>query len=157
MAFGTSSKILRSFLIDVLSNGGAYNLLTGQDVPKVALINNAGTPNQDDTLAHNAWNGAGGQWVAATVEVTDTNWPAGGRALVNGALQVATAATVWYDANDTAGAGNVTVSAYGCFVYDDTVGDAGMTYHAFAVQPSAVTAGTFTVVWDGNGIFRLSI
>lgn len=160
MAFGTSSKIFRSFLLDVLGNTSAWDLDSGADVPKVALYGNSGTPNQDDTIAHNAYNGSGGAWVTAN-EITDANWAAGGRPLVTGALQTGTAATAWYDAADTTGAGNVTVSAYGCLVYDDTlttpVADPGMTYHAFAVQPSAVTAGTFTVVWDANGIFRLAL
>lgn len=160
MAFGTSSKIMRSFLLDALANTSAW-ALGAADVPKCALFGNTGTPNQDDTIAHNAFNGAGGAWVTAN-EITDvTNWVSGGRVLVSGALQVATAATCWYDANDTSGGGNVTVSAYGCLVYDDTittpVADPGMTFHAFAVQPSAVTGGTFTVVWDANGIFRLAL
>jgi hypothetical protein len=162
MAFtGAGSKIMRSFLLDALTNK-EWNLAVAGDTPKVMLVNNAGTPNQDDTIAHNAYNGAGGQWVSATVEVIDvTNWVAGGRALGTQGLQTATAGTVWYDAADTAGGGNVTVSAYGCMVYDDTittpVADPGMTWHSFSVQPSAVTAGTFTIVWDANGIFRLSL
>ena len=160
MAFGTNSKIFRSFLLDALANTSAW-ALGAADVPKAALYGNSGTPNQDDTIAHNAFNGAGGAWVVAN-EITDaTNWVSGGRPLVTGALQVATAATAWYDANDTSGAGNVTVSAYGVMVYDDTlttpVADPGMTYHAFGTQPSAVTAGTFTIVWDANGIFRLAL
>jgi|SRR6266487_3457230 len=151
---------MRSFLLDALANTSAW-ALGAADVPKAALFGNTPTPNQDDTIAHNAYNGAGGQWLS-TSEVTDvTNWVAGGRPLVSGALQVATAATAWYDAADTAGGGNVTVSAYGVMVYDDTittpVADPGMTYHAFGTQPSAVTAGTFTVVWDVNGIFRLAL
>jgi hypothetical protein len=161
MAFGTSSKIFRSFLLDALANTSAWALASAGDVPKCALYGNTGTPNQDDTIAHNAFNGSGGAWVTAN-EITDvTNWVSGGRVLVSGGLQTATAGTAWYDANDTSGGGNVTVSAYGCMVYDDTittpVADPGMTYHAFAVQPSAVTAGTFTVVWDANGIFRLAL
>jgi hypothetical protein len=162
VAFGTNSKIMRSFLLDALANTSAWSLAAAADVPKVMLVNNAGTPNQDDTIAHNAYNGAGGQWVSATVEVIDvTNWVAGGRPLGTQGLQTATAATAWYDAADTSGAGNVTVSAYGCMVYDDTittpVADPGMTYHAFGTQPSSVTAGTFTIVWDANGIFRLAL
>ena len=162
MAFGTNSKIMRSFLLDALANTSAWALGSGGDTPKVMLCNNANTPDQNDTIAHNAYNGTGGQWLAATHEVTDsTNWVAGGRVLVSGGLQTATAGVAWYDANDTAGGGNVTVSAYGCMVYDDTittpVADPGMTYHAFSVQPSAVTAGTFTIVWDTNGIFRLTL
>jgi hypothetical protein len=164
VAFGTSSKIFRNFVSDVFQNvsttpSGGVDLDT--DVPKVALYGNTGTPNQDDTAAHNAYNGSGGAWVTAN-EITDTNWPAGGRPLVSGAPNVSTAATYWYDAADTAGAGNVTVAnVYGVLVYDDTitaaVADIGMSYHAFSTQPAGVTAGTFTVVWDANGLFRYTL
>jgi hypothetical protein len=161
MAFGTSSKIFRNWLGDLMSNvTSAIDLDT--DVPKVALYGNTGTPNQDDTAAHNAYNGAGGAWVTAN-EVTDTNWAAGGRALSGITTHFAdTAGVVWYDAADTAGAGNVTVAnVYGVLVYDDTittpVADLGMSYHAFSTQPAGVTAGTFTVVWDALGIFRYTL
>lgn len=160
MAFGSASKIFRNFLTDELDKITA-SMDLGSDVPKVALYGNTGTPSQDDTAAHNAYNGAGGAWVTAN-EVTDTNWPAGGRPLASTVLNSGTAATVFYDAADTAGAGNVTVAnVYGVLVYDDTVttpvADLGISYHAFSVQPAGVTAGTFTVVWDANGIFRFTL
>lgn len=161
MAFGTSSKIMRNWLADLVGNTtSAIDLDT--DIPKVALYGNTGTPNQDDTAAHNAYNGAAGAWVTAN-ELTDTNWAAGGRVLTGITTHFAdTAGVVWYDAADTAGAGNVTITnAYGVLVYDDTVttpvADLGMSYHAFTVQPASVTAGTFTVVWDVNGVFRYTL
>jgi hypothetical protein len=161
MTFGTSSKIFRNWVKDLHDRTtSAIDLDT--DVPKVALYGNTGTPNQDDTAAHNAYNGAGGAWVTAN-EVTDTNWAAGGRALSGITTHFAdTAGIVWYDAADTAGAGNVTVAnVYGVLVYDDTVttpvADLGMSYHAFSTQPAGVTAGTFTVVWDSNGIHRYTL
>jgi hypothetical protein len=160
MAFGTSSKIFRNFIADLMQNTtSAIDLDT--DVPKVALYGNTGTPNQDDTAAHNAYNGSGGAWVTAN-EVTDANWAAGGRPLVSAAVSTPSAGVVMYDAADTAGAGNVTVAnVYGVLVYDDTVttpvADLGMSFHAFSSQPAGVTAGTFTVVWDANGILRLTL
>jgi hypothetical protein len=160
MPFGASSKIFRNFPADLLSNvTSAIDLDT--DVPKVALYGNTGTPNQDDTAAHTAYNGSGGAWVTAN-EVTDTNWPAGGRPLVSAAVSTPSAGVVMYDAADTAGAGNVTVAnVYGVLVYDDTVttpvADLGMSYHAFSTQPAGVTAGTFTVVWDANGLMRFTL
>lgn len=161
MAFGTASKIFRNWPADLFSNvTSAIDLDT--DIPKVAIYGNTGTPSQDDTAAHNAYNGAGGAWVTAN-ELTDTNWAAGGRVLASIVTHFSdTAGIVWYDAADTAGAGNVTIaSAYGVLVYDDTVttpvADLGMSYHAFTVQPASVTAGTFTVVWDVNGIFRYTL
>lgn len=160
MAFGTASKIFRNWHADLMQNTtSAIDLDT--DVPKVALYGNTGTPNQDDTAAHNAYNGAAGAWVTAN-EITDANWPAGGRALVSAAVTTPSAGIVMYDANDTAGAGNVTVAnVYGVLVYDDTVttpvADLGMSFHAFSTQPAGVTAGTFTVVWDANGVQRYTL
>ena len=161
MTFGANSKIFRNWVKDLVDRTtAAIDLDT--DIPKVALYGNTGTPNQDDTAAHNAYNGAGGAWVTAN-ELTDTNWAAGGRALTGVTTHFAdTAGVVWYDAADTAGAGNVTIaSAYGVLVYDDTVttpvADLGMSYHAFSTQPASVTNGTFTVVWDALGIFRYTL
>lgn len=160
MAFGTASKIFRAWHADLMQNTtSAIDLDT--DVPKVAIYGNTGTPNQDDTAAHIAYNGSGGAWVTAN-ELTDTNWPAGGRPLVSAAVSTPSAGIVMYDANDTAGAGNVTIAlAYGVLVYDDTVttpvADEGMSFHAFATQPASVTAGTFTVVWDALGLHRYTL
>jgi hypothetical protein len=78
-----------------------------------------------------------------------------------GGLNSGTAGVVFYDAADTAGAGNVTLAGvFGCLVYDDTlttpVADQGICYNYFGGTQS-VTAGTFTVVWAANGIWRLTL
>lgn len=153
----TNSKIFRPFLADVLDNTTAIDL--GSDVPKVALYGNGITPDNDVTAANSAYNV--GQWVTGG-EITDvTNWVAGGRPLASTSLNSATADTVFYDAADTAGAGTVTIAAaFGCLVYDDTittpVADQGLSYNYFGGTQS-VTAGTFTVVWHANGIFRITL
>jgi hypothetical protein len=156
----SNSRIFRQYLADVLQNTTALDFDT--DVPKVALYNNSITPNQDVTAALSAYNAATSQWVTAN-EVTDaTNWVAGGRPLSGITFHGNdTAGTVWYDAADTAGAGNVTLaSVFGCLVYDDTlttpVADQGLSYHYFGGTQS-VTAGTFTVVWNSLGIQRFTL
>lgn len=159
MAFGSASKIFRNFLADAFNRTSTFDLDT--DVPKCALYGNTGTPDQNATAVLSAYNGAASAWVTAN-ELTDTNWAAGGRVLVPVTHWNDTAGIVWYDSNDTSGAGNVTISnAYGVLVYDDTIttpqADIGMSYHAFSTQPAGVTAGTFTVVWDANGVFRYTL
>lgn len=154
-----NSKIFRPFIADVLDNTTAVDL--GSDVPKVALYNNSITPSQDVTSALSAYNAGASQWVTAN-EVTDaTNWVAGGRALGSTVLNSSSAGIVFYDAADTAGGGNVTLaSVFGCLVYDDTlttpVADQGICFNYFGGSQS-VTAGTFTVVWSANGIFRITL
>jgi hypothetical protein len=148
--------MFRPYIADVFDNTTAMDL--GSDVPKVALYNNTITPDNDVTSANSAYNV--GQWATAQ-EVTDTNWPAGGRPLASTVLNSGTADVVFYDAADTAGAGNVTLSSvFGCLVYDDTittpVADQGISYNYFGGSQS-VTAGTFTVVWHANGIWRITL
>lgn len=152
----SASKIFRPFIADVLDNTTAIDL--GSDVPKVAVFNDTITPNQDVTSALSAM-GAG---VWASGEVTDaTNWVAGGRPLGTTVLNSGTAGVVFYDAADTSGAGVVTMTnAYGCLVYDDTlttpVADQGLCFNYFG-GAQTVTAGTFTIAWHANGIFRLTL
>ncbi len=153
-----NSRMFRAFVADVFQNTAPFDFDT--DVPKAALYNTTPTPNQDVTAALSAYAAATSQWVTAN-EVTDANWPAGGRPLTGTVFHGAdTAGTVWYDAADTAGAGNVTVAGvFGCLVHDDTltapVADQGVSYHYFG-GTQGVTAGTFTIVWHVNGIWRFT-
>jgi hypothetical protein len=153
----TNSKIFRAYIADVLDSTTAMDL--GADTPKVSLHNNSVTPSQDVASASSAFNT--GVWTTGN-QVTDaTNWVSGGRPLVSAALNSATAGVVYYDADDTAGAGACTMSnIYGCLVYDDTittpVADQGLCFNYFGGAQS-VTAGVFTVIWHANGIFRLNL
>ena len=159
MAF-TASKIFRAFLGDVLANAAAFDLSGASvDTFKVALFNNTTTPDQDVAAASSAFNT--GVWVLAN-EVTDvTNWVSGGRDLVTPVIDVGTAGVVFFDAADLSGGGNVTLAGVmGCLVYDDTlttpVANQGVCYNYFGGAQS-VTAGTFTIAWSANGIFRLTL
>jgi hypothetical protein len=157
MAF-TVSKMFRPFMGDVLANTAAFDLSGTPDTFKAALYGNTGTPDQNATAANSAY--AVGAWVTGN-EVTHANWPAGGVALVSPLIDVGTAGVVFFDATDTTGAGNVTLSAvFGCLVYDDTlatpVADQGVCYNFFGGSQS-VSVGTFTIVWSANGIFRITL
>lgn len=156
----SNSKIFRFFLGDALANGAAYDLSGTPDTFKAALYNNTTTPDQNvATAVLSGYNGAGSQWVVAN-EVTDaTNWAAGGRPLVTPLIDTSVAATVFFDAADTASVGATTTLAavFGTLVYDDTLANKpGISYNYFGGTQS-VTSGTFTIIWHANGIFRLTI
>jgi hypothetical protein len=124
---------------------------------KAALYNNTGTPLNTDTLAHIAYNGAGGPWVTAN-EVTGTNWAAGGVALGTlsyGIDGTATNALAFHAANTSATTATIS-GAFGCLVYctgisgGTGVANQGFCYNYFGGSQS-VTGGTFTIAWFTTG------
>lgn len=153
----SNSKIFRAYLADCLGNVAALD--ADADSHKVALFNNSITPDQDVTAANSAYNV--GQW-ANTNEVSQAGqWVAGGVALTSVTLDRATAATVFFDAADTASGSAATLAnVYGCLVYDDTittpVADQGVCFNYFGGAQS-VTSGTFTIVWSSSGIYRFTL
>jgi hypothetical protein len=159
MAFGSASSVFREW------NRGVNNAVpTGYtglstDTVKAALFNNSVTPDKDAVVGSTGFNT--GTWVTAN-EVTDaTNWVSGGRALASKTFTTPSTGVFMFDAADLAGGGNVTISnAYGAFVYDDTitagtVADQGICFNSFG-GPASVTAGTFTIQWAANGLFRIT-
>lgn len=157
MAWSTS-EIFRQFMEDTFENLVPFDL--GSDVPKVALYDNSITPAQDVAAAASAY--GGGVWsTAATPQVFEAGqWAQGGVVLASMDVAVA-AGIVFYDALDTAsGTAADLANVFGCLVYDDTVtapvADQGICYNYFGGANSVVN-GTFTVVWNANGIFRLTL
>lgn len=153
----TNSKMFRPCVADVFDNTTALDL--GSDVPKVALYNTTPTPDQNVTSANSAYNV--GQWATAQEVFQAGQWAQGGVALAGTVLNSGSAGIVFYDANDTASGAAATLAAvFGCLVYDDTlttpVADQGICYNYFGGSQS-VTAGTFTVVWNANGIWRATL
>lgn len=155
----SNSKIFRAFLGDVFANAAAFDLSGTPDTFKVALYDNDITPNNDVTAANSAYNVD--QWVTTNNEVFEAGqWAQGGVALTSPAIDVGTADVVFFDATDTAsGSAADLASVYGCLVYDDTLtspADQGVSYNYFGGTQS-VTNGTFTIIWNSNGIFRLTL
>lgn len=154
----TNSKVFRAYLADIVANTTAMDL-DGTDTIKAALFGTTPTPDQNVASAASAYNT--GVWTTGN-EITDaTNWVAGGRPLVTPVVNSGTSGVVFFDAADTAGAGNVTIAAaFGTLVYDDTiatpVAKQGICYNYFGGTQS-VTAGTFTIVWNANGIWRATL
>lgn len=153
----SNSKIFRPFVADVLGNVAAFDL--DADTIKAALYNNTPTPSQDVTSANSAYNV--GAWAVANELSDASEWTATGVALTSKTVDSGTAATVFFDAADTASGASATLAnVHGCLVYDDTlttpVADQGICYNYFGGAQS-VTDGTFTIIWHANGIFRLSL
>lgn len=153
----SNSKVFMAFLEDCLENTSALDL--NLDTFKAALYDNDITPDQTVTSANTAYNA--GQWVAAGNEVSDgTNWDAGGEPLTSVASSFSSNVYT-FDAADTpqGGASTTLASVFGCLVYDDSattpVADQGVSFHYFGGSQS-VTAGTFTIVWNGSGIFTIT-
>lgn len=156
MAF-TESRVFRQYVADVLDNTTAMDLTA--DTFKVALYGNGITPDRDVTAANSAY--AVGQWLAANEITSSTDWPVAGVALASKTLTTPSSGIVMFDAADTAsGAAATLANVYGLLVYDDTiaspVADQGVCYN-YLGGANNVTAGTFTVIWNANGIFRVTV
>lgn len=166
MAFGANSQMFVAWVQGVMGQGQTAQSLPaayaglGTDTVNVALFNNSVTPDNTAARASTGYNT--GTWTT-TNEVTDaTNWTAGGRPLASKTTNVATNVFT-FDAADTAGAGNVTITnAFGCMLYDNAitagtggVAKQGICFNSFGSGQS-VTAGTFTIVWNASGIFTVT-
>jgi hypothetical protein len=166
MAF-TSSSMFRAWTAAVLGQGQTAAVLPagyaglGADTVTVALFNNSGTPDKDAALTSTGYNT--GQWVTAN-EVTGAGiWAAAGRNLSGVTITNPATGVTMLDATDLAGAGTGTLAnVYGCLVYDNTItagtggiADEGICFNYFGGAQS-VTSGTFTIVWNANGIARIT-
>lgn len=157
----SNSKIFRAFLGDVFGNVAAFDLSGASvDTFKNALFDNDITPDNDVSAANSAYNVD--QWVTTGNEVFEAGqWAQGGVALTSPAIDVGTADVVFFDAADTAsGSAADLANVYGCDIYDDTlaspVADQGVCY-LYLGGANSVVNGTFTVIYNSNGIFRLTL
>ena len=149
----TDSRMFSAFVTEALKNTVAYDLDT--DAFLCALFNNTPTPDQTVALASTAYNT--GAWAVAN-EQSATGWAAGGVALGTPTVTNPTGSTVMWDAADTASAAGTTLAnVYGCLCYDNTIAQKyGICYNYFG-GINSVTNGVLTVVWNANGIFRLTL
>lgn len=153
----TKSQIFSSFAKTVLEGSLAYKIGAGGDTQNVALYNTSVTTatSQDDTQAHNSYNGAGGQWVTAN-EVSGTNWAAGGVALTTPIISAlgAVAGRTTYSAANVSVATTTLSGAVGCLIYDATLAaKGGISAIWFGGSSYTTTAGTFGITWDALGIW----
>lgn len=165
----SESRVFREWPKSIMGQGQTAAVLPagyaglGADTVKAALYDNDITPDRDAALTATGYNT--GQWTASGNEVTDaTNWTAGGRTLASKTFTTPSSGIFRFDAADLAGGGTVTLTnAYGCLVYDDSitvgtggVADQGVCYSYFGGAQSVV-AGTFTIVWNSNGIIQYTV
>lgn len=158
MAF-TNSAIFRQFVADTLSGTSVFDLNAPTDTYKVALYNNTGTPDKDVSAANSAYNS--GQWLIANEVSQTTTWPAGGVALASMTVTTPASGVIMFDAADTASGASATLSnVFGSLIYNDTktspVADQGVCFNYFG-GVNSVTSGVLTVVWNANGIFRITV
>jgi len=159
----TGSHMFRQWIADCLTRTQT-SLNFATDVPKVALYSNAITPDENVTAALSAYNATSSQWLTASELFQAGQWAQGGVA-VSSASGVSnftgTADAVWYGAANTASGSACTLAGvFGDLLYDDTlaapVADQGIAFHYFGGAQS-VTAGVFTVIWNVNGIWRITV
>jgi hypothetical protein len=160
MAF-TASGVFTAWCDQMFQVSGTGYTGLDSDTVNVALYNNTGTPDKTAVVASTGYNT--GQWVTGNEVVDATNWVAGGRALASKTFTFPGATNIYmFDAADLAGGGNVTLAGVlGCLVYDNTitagtVAKQGVSFHYFGGSQS-VTAGTFTILWNANGLSRFTV
>lgn len=157
----SGSGVFRSMIGGILGGENdftlGYDSTTNAGDAKVALFNNTVTPDKDASAA-NAQYGAG-TWLVASEVYTDpgTEWPESGRPAVGAHVSYPVANVVMYDMADTASTGTLTLSGiYGALVYYDNATPRGICFNYFGGENS-VTTGTLTVVWNSNGLFRITV
>lgn len=156
----SASAIFREWPITMFQAAGTSFTGLDSDTVKVSLHNNSITPDKDAAVASTGFNT--GQWSTTNEVVDATNWVSGGRALASKTFTTPSTGVAMFDAADLAGGGAVTLAnVYGCFIYDDTisggtVADQGVCFNYFGGSQS-VTAGTFTIVFNSNGIARFTV
>lgn len=159
----TDSRVFREWINGPMmqASGTGYTGLDS-DTVKAALFDNTVTPDKDAAVAGTGYGAAGGTWTLAREVNGGANWPVGGRALTSKTFSSPASGVSMFDAADLAAAGSVTLAnVYGCLVYDDTitggtVADQGVAFLYFGGnQP--VTAGSFSIIWSGNGIARFQV
>lgn len=153
----TASGVFRQTFADNLTATIALNL--DLETHKCALFGNAVVPDYD-AAATAAKYGTGGTWTTAN-EVTGTNYTAGGALLTSTTVTTPATGVVMFDAADTAWASATISGIYGCLIYADAmttpVADQAIMAVYFGGTSYSVTAGTFTIQWHSNGLWRATV
>lgn len=133
------------------------------DTVNVALYNGSPTSAtaSSDTLAHNVYLAAGGQWVTAN-EVTATGYTAGGVSIAGAGAKTETfsgnVVTFTSTGTPTWTITSGGITSYGGLVYDNTIAAAKYVYcwNYFGGAATIPAAGTFTINWNASGIFAIT-
>lgn len=120
------------------------------------------TPDKDAAVALTGYNSATSQWVVANEKTSGTDWVAAGRTLASKTFTTPSSGVFMFDAADLTSVATATLSnVEGILIYDDTitagtVADQGVCYNWFGGAQS-VTAGTFSVQFNTNGVLRITV
>jgi hypothetical protein len=157
MAF-TASAIFRQMVADTFAGTAVFDLNAPTDVYKVALYNNTGTPDKDATAALSTYAAATSAWVTGNEVSQAVTWPVGGVTAASLTITTPSSGVIMFDAADTASGASATLSnVYGSLIYNDTKSPKqGVCYNYFG-GANSVTSGVLTVVWNANGIFRITV
>lgn len=156
----TDSRIFREWVTGPMMQaaGTGYTGLDS-DTVKAALFDGTTTPDLDAAVGNTGYNS--GTWTTGREVTGGSNWAAGGRTLSGKTFTSPSSGVAMFDAADLSAGGTVTLTnAYGCLVYDDTVtggtvADQGVCYLYFGSAQSVV-AGTFAIIWNSNGVMRIT-
>lgn len=158
-----SSKIFSAFVADSFAGTALFDLDNAGVAYNAALFAD-GTPDATAVSAQTAYGStAWGTTITGVLDSTSggAGWPAVGRPLVTKTMNFSSNVAK-FDADDTVSADtHTTISgAYGCLVYADhlttPVADQGVCFNSFGGTQS-VTLGQFTIVWNGSGIFAITL
>jgi hypothetical protein len=164
----TESRIFQEWPKSVYGQGQTAAVLPasygglGADVVKFALYG-GNTPDRTVALTATGYNAAASQWVVANEKTSGTDWVAAGRTLASKTFTTPSAGVFMFDAADLTSVATATLSGVeGGLVYDDNIlvgtggiAKQGVCYNWFGGAQS-VTAGTFSVVFNVNGLLRIT-
>lgn len=175
MAFGSVSAIFQQAMVNPIGLGGGANTgfptgygATGLlgDTVNCALFGNSGTPDKTVAVANTGYNA--GQWTTTNELATAGGYTQGGSALASKtyALDTGSSSVIFHAANVSWT--SATFTAYGCFVYDNTISGGtvskqGMCFNSFGGSAETIAAGTFTIQWATPGgaastaVFNISV
>lgn len=155
----TDSRIFREWYSQINQVSGTGYTGLDSDTVKAALFNNTTTPDKDVAVGSTGFNT--GVWVTANEVTGASEWVTTGRAISGKTFTTPSTGVFMFDASDLTGSATVTMAnIYGALVYDDsitagTVADQGVCFNYFG-GATGVTSGTYSVLWNANGIFRLT-
>jgi hypothetical protein len=164
----TVSAIFREWPKSVMGQGQTAAVLPaayaglGADAVKGALFG-GNTPDKDATLVTTGYNSSTSQWVVAGEKTSGTDWVTGGRTLGTKTLTTPSSGVFMFDAADLTSVATATLSGVeGILIYDSTItagtggiAAQGVCFNYFGGAQSVVS-GTFSVVFNANGIFRFT-
>lgn len=109
-----------------------------------------------DTLAHNAYAAAGGQWIAGSEVPNGSGYTTAG-VTVTPKAEVLVSNVVTFQSSGAPAWTTASFTAFGCLVYDNTVTNKYAYCWNYFGGSQTVTTGTFTINWaSSTNIFSVT-